>query len=68
MKVGVSMFATDYAIRPDDLAREAEARGFESVWFDSSVGNFPLTVLLDQTVDVTALSKDLIPAGGRQGG
>jgi probable F420-dependent oxidoreductase len=26
------MFATDYAIRPDDLAREAEARGFESVW------------------------------------
>jgi len=33
MKVGVSMFATDYAIRPDDLAREAEARGFESVWF-----------------------------------
>ncbi|MGE0821523.1 MAG: LLM class F420-dependent oxidoreductase [Candidatus Binatia bacterium] len=33
MKVGVSMFATDYAIRPDDLAREAEDRGFESVWF-----------------------------------
>jgi probable F420-dependent oxidoreductase len=33
MKVGVSMFATDYAIRPDDLAREVEARGFESVWF-----------------------------------
>ena len=33
MKVGVSMFATDYAIRPDDLAREAEGRGFESVWF-----------------------------------
>ncbi len=33
MKVGVSMFATDYAIRADDLAREVEARGFESVWF-----------------------------------
>lgn len=33
MKIGVSMFATDYAIRPDDLAREAEDRGFESVWF-----------------------------------
>ncbi len=33
MHCGVTMFATDYAIRPDDLAREAEARGFESVWF-----------------------------------
>lgn len=33
MKFGVAMFATDYAIRPDDLARECEARGFESVWF-----------------------------------
>ncbi len=33
MKLGVTMFATDYAIRPDDLARECEARGFESIWF-----------------------------------
>ncbi|MBI3244971.1 MAG: LLM class F420-dependent oxidoreductase [Deltaproteobacteria bacterium] len=33
MKLGVTMFATDYAMRPDDLARECEARGFESVWF-----------------------------------
>jgi alkanesulfonate monooxygenase SsuD/methylene tetrahydromethanopterin reductase-like flavin-dependent oxidoreductase (luciferase family) len=33
MKFGVAMFATDYAIRPDDFARECEARGFESVWF-----------------------------------
>ncbi len=32
MLYGVGMFATDYAIRPDDLAREAEARGFESLW------------------------------------
>ena len=32
MLIGVSMFATDYAIRIDDLAREAEARGFESLW------------------------------------
>ena len=32
MRIGVSMFATDYAIRIDDLAREAEARGFESLW------------------------------------
>lgn len=33
MKLGVTMFATDYAMRPDDLARECEARGFESIWF-----------------------------------
>lgn len=33
MKLGVLMFATDYAIRPDDLARACEERGFESVWF-----------------------------------
>ncbi|HWP67355.1 MAG TPA: LLM class F420-dependent oxidoreductase [Candidatus Limnocylindria bacterium] len=32
MKVGLVMFATDYAIRPDELARAAEARGFESLW------------------------------------
>ncbi len=30
---GVSMFPTDYAIQPMELAREAEARGFESLWF-----------------------------------
>src|ERR687888_1210724 len=33
MKLGILMFATDYAIRPDELARELEERGFESVWF-----------------------------------
>src|SRR5712691_5732065 len=33
MKLGVAMFATDYAIRPDELARACEERGFESVWF-----------------------------------
>lgn len=32
MKFGVSMFNTDYSIRIDDLAREVEARGFESLW------------------------------------
>jgi probable F420-dependent oxidoreductase len=32
MHIGVCMFATDYAIRIDELAREAEARGFESLW------------------------------------
>jgi probable F420-dependent oxidoreductase len=33
MKLGITMFATDYAIRPDELARACEDRGFESVWF-----------------------------------
>ncbi len=32
MKIGVAMFNTDYSMRIDDLAREAEARGFESLW------------------------------------
>jgi probable F420-dependent oxidoreductase len=32
MNVGVFMFATDYAIRIDELARECEARGFESLF------------------------------------
>ncbi len=30
---GVSMFPTDYAIQPIELAKEAEARGFESLFF-----------------------------------
>jgi len=33
MKYGVLMFQADYAIRPDELAVEAEARGFESLFF-----------------------------------
>lgn len=33
MKHGVLIFPTDKAIRPDHLAREVEARGFESLWF-----------------------------------
>lgn len=33
MKYGVSIFPTDTSIRPDVLAREVEARGFESLWF-----------------------------------
>ncbi len=32
MLIGAGMFATDYAIRPDELARELEQRGFESLW------------------------------------
>jgi probable F420-dependent oxidoreductase len=33
MRFGVFIFPTDTAIRPDDLAREVEARGFDSLWF-----------------------------------
>ncbi len=33
MDFGIVMFATDYAIRPDELARAVEERGFESLWF-----------------------------------
>jgi probable F420-dependent oxidoreductase len=32
MHFGLTMFATDFAIRVDELARAAEARGFESLW------------------------------------
>jgi probable F420-dependent oxidoreductase len=32
MHIGVCMFATEYAIRIDELARAAEERGFESLW------------------------------------
>jgi len=33
MHVGVQLFPTDYTIRPDELARAAEERGYESLWF-----------------------------------
>jgi len=33
MRFGITMFPTDRSIRPDDLARETEARGFDSLWF-----------------------------------
>ena len=33
MDYGIGMFVTDYSIQPAELAREVEARGFESLWF-----------------------------------
>jgi probable F420-dependent oxidoreductase len=33
MKCGVAIFPTDYAMRPDEVARAAEQRGFESIFF-----------------------------------
>src|ERR1051326_9544553 len=32
MHIGLTMFPTEYASEPHDLAAEAEARGFESLW------------------------------------
>lgn len=32
MLFGASIFVTEYSIRPDELAREMEQRGFESLW------------------------------------
>jgi probable F420-dependent oxidoreductase len=32
MKIGITMFPTDYTIPPHELAIECEARGFESLW------------------------------------
>lgn len=32
MLFGASIFITDNSIRPDELARELEQRGFESLW------------------------------------
>ncbi len=33
MDFGVTMFPTDYAVSPDELALMAEERGFESLFF-----------------------------------
>ncbi len=32
MQFGASIFITEYSIRPEELGRELEARGFESLW------------------------------------
>lgn len=33
MRFGITMFVTDRTLRPGDLARECEARGFDSIFF-----------------------------------
>jgi alkanesulfonate monooxygenase SsuD/methylene tetrahydromethanopterin reductase-like flavin-dependent oxidoreductase (luciferase family) len=33
MHRGVAMFLTQHAMRPGELARAVEERGFESLWF-----------------------------------
>jgi probable F420-dependent oxidoreductase len=42
MDFGAAMFFTDYSMRPDELARALEARGFESVWAPEH-SHIPLT-------------------------
>jgi probable F420-dependent oxidoreductase len=32
VKIGISMFVTDYSMKPQDLAAAVEERGFESLW------------------------------------
>jgi len=41
MKYALTMFPTDYAIRPDELARAAEERGFDAL-SSRSIRTFPL--------------------------
>ena len=33
MHFGLTIFPTDYTAQPDEFARRAEERGFESIWF-----------------------------------
>jgi probable F420-dependent oxidoreductase len=42
MEFGVMMFPTDQSIRPDELAREAEQRGFESIFYPEHT-NIPVS-------------------------
>jgi probable F420-dependent oxidoreductase len=44
MKFGLSMFPTDYSIRPGELAAAAEERGFESFWVPEH-SHFPVSAL-----------------------
>lgn len=51
MHFGITMFVTDYSIAPHELAREAEQRGFESLW-------------LPEHTHIPANRKTPYPAGG----
>jgi probable F420-dependent oxidoreductase len=51
MQIGLTMFPTDYAIAPHELAKEAEARGFASLW-------------LPEHTHIPASRKTPYPAGG----
>jgi probable F420-dependent oxidoreductase len=51
MHLGLTIFSTDYSIAPHELAKEAEARGFESLW-------------LPEHTHIPASRKTPYPAGG----
>jgi probable F420-dependent oxidoreductase len=51
MHFGLTMFATEHAVAPHELAKEAEARGFESLW-------------LPEHTHIPASRKTPYPAGG----
>ena len=51
MLFGAYIFATDYSIRPDELARELEQRGYESLW-------------LPEHTHIPASRRTPYPAGG----
>ncbi|MBI3513842.1 MAG: TIGR03619 family F420-dependent LLM class oxidoreductase, partial [Proteobacteria bacterium] len=42
MEIGAAMFFTDYSMRPDELARALEDRGFDSLWAPEH-SHIPLT-------------------------
>jgi alkanesulfonate monooxygenase SsuD/methylene tetrahydromethanopterin reductase-like flavin-dependent oxidoreductase (luciferase family) len=42
VKFGIVSYNTEYGLRPDDAAREAQARGFESIWFPEHT-NIPVS-------------------------
>jgi len=41
-RIGITLMTADFAIRPDVLAREVEARGFESLWVPEH-SNIPIS-------------------------
>jgi len=44
MQLGVHVFPTEFSIQPDELARTAEDRGLESIWFSEHT-HIPLRFL-----------------------
>jgi alkanesulfonate monooxygenase SsuD/methylene tetrahydromethanopterin reductase-like flavin-dependent oxidoreductase (luciferase family) len=42
MKLGYFDFNPDYSIRPDDLARACEERGYDSLWLGEHI-NIPVS-------------------------
>ena len=82
MEIGLCIFATDYAIRIDELARAAEDRGYESLWVPEHThiptsrrspfaGGGPLpkeySHTLDPFIGLTAAARAILPPSGFTG-